>query len=165
MNPPEQIVWIDPGKLNGFAWYSVLYDEMSLAEYDGPTCIKRIETLIQFVGKYIAVGVERFIITTKTAEKSQDALASIEMIGMIRRAVSPEYSSVGVYEFNDSQSSSNAKTFVPDRILKELGWQLKGGEGHAEDAARHILYYLAQHRRLNKKQLDALIPPEGSSER
>ncbi len=164
MKPPDQIVWVDPGKINGFAWYSLLYDEMDLFEFDGPTCIRKIESLTKFVGKYITVGVERFIITTKTAEKSQDGLASIEMIGMLRRAVSPEYSDAGVYEFNDKQSSRDAKVFCPDRILNALEWRLSGGEGHAEDAARHIFHYLADNRWLNPKQLDVLVPPERYSE-
>ncbi len=155
------IVWVDPGKLNGFAWYSLLYDEMDLMELDGPTCIKKIESLTKFVGQYITVGVERFILTVETPKKSQDGLASIEMIGMMRRAVSPEYSAVVVYEFNDKQSSSDAKVFCTNRILNELGWRFTGGNGHAEDAARHIFYYLSQHNWLNEKQLDALLPREG----
>mgnify|MGYP001602929749 CR=1 FL=1 len=160
MRPPEQIVWVDPGKLNGFAWYSLLYDEMELYEFDGPTCIRRIESITKFVGEYVTVGCERFIITTETPKKSQDGLASIEMMGMIRRAVSPEYSGVGVYEFDEKQSSSDAKTFCSDRILSALGWRFKGGGGHAEDAARHIIYYLNKHHWLSEKQLDAVLPPE-----
>lgn len=160
MKPPEMIVWVDPGKLNGFAWYNLRYDEMKLFEFDGSMCIKRIESITKLAGKCVSIGVERFIITTETPKKSQDGIASIEMMGMIRRAVSPEYSDAGVYEFDDKQSSSDAKTFCTDRILNALGWRLKGGEGHAEDAARHILYYLNKHHWLSWKQLDAVLPPE-----
>ncbi len=164
MKPPGVVLWVDPGKLNGFACYFLTTDEIIMDEYSGPNCIRIVENLISYWNVRMVVGVERFIITRETAKKSQDGLASIEMIGMMRRAASLEYVHVQGLQrcraFNAEQSSSNAKTFVTDRILKELGWQMKGGEGHAEDAARHIFFYLNQNNWLNQKQKNALLPPE-----
>lgn len=157
---PRHVLWVDPGKLCGFAWYNFAMDRMTLAEYTGPECIRMVESLIFLTGVKLTVGCEKFIITTETAKKSQDANYHIEMQGMMRRAASLEYSTDGpkVFEFNNKQTPSMIKEFCPDRILKELGWWLPEGEGHAHDAARHIFNYLDQNRWLNEKQKKALLP-------
>lgn len=157
---PKYIVWVDPGLMNGYAWYSVVNDEMVLEEYLGPKCIKMIEAAVAGPKKITAattIGAERFVITSETAKKSQDAQTHIEMVGMMRRACTEEYSGVQLFEFNTKQTSAVVKQFCTDRILRELGWWRLGYD-HCHDAARHIFYYLAQNRWLNQKQQNALVP-------
>jgi len=156
---PNYIVWTDPGLINGYAWYSMLDDKMVLEEYLGPKHIQMIEAAVcnPCTAPQTTIGVENFIITSETAKKSQDGKRHIEMMGMIRRAVDDEYSKVNVFEFNTRQTSSDVKTFVPDKLLRELGWW-RLGYNHCHDAARHILYYLAQNNWLNEKQQWALVP-------
>lgn len=42
------------------------------------------------------------------------------------------------------QSPADAKSFASNALLKEVGWYKVGGEGHARDAARHLLLYAAR---------------------
>jgi hypothetical protein len=42
------------------------------------------------------------------------------------------------------QEPAQAKTFATDERLKAAGFYTKGGEGHANDAARHLLRYLVR---------------------
>lgn len=156
---PRYVVWTDPGLMNGYAWYSLLDDTMVMEEYLGPKHIQMIEAAVKnpCTVPHTTIGVENFIITSETAKKSQDAKRHIEMMGMIRRVVDKEYSGANIFEFNTKQTSSDVKTFVPDRILRKLGWWRLGYD-HCHDAARHIFYYLAQNRWLNEKQQEVLVP-------
>lgn len=43
------------------------------------------------------------------------------------------------------QSPTDAKTLVPDAVLRELGWYVRTKDGHANDAQRHILRLVATH--------------------
>lgn len=151
---PKFIIWVDPGLTNGFAEYDVYCDRMILGEYDGPECMRVLETA---KASDVVIGAERFIITSETAKKSQDAQTHIEMVGMMRYVCSEEYSGFRVLEFNTSQTSSVVKEFCTNRILRELGWW-RPGYDHCHDAARHIFYYLAQNNWLNEKQKEALVP-------
>jgi hypothetical protein len=156
---PEYVVWTDPGLMNGYAWYSLKDDTMVLEEYLGPKHISMIEAAVTnpMTARRTTIGCENFIITSETSKKSQDAKRHIEMMGMIRRAVEEEYSGIKIFEFNVKQTSSDVKTFCPDRILRELGWWRLGFD-HCHDAARHVFYYLAENRWLNDKQQEALVP-------
>lgn len=159
MRKPDYVLWIDPGLMNGYARYSLIDDVMVLDEYLGPKCIRMVEAAVasKFHTPRTTIGVETFIITSETHKKSQDAKYAFEMIGMMRRAVTEEYSGNHPFEFNTRQTSSDARTFCPDRILQELGWWVPGGD-HCHMAARHIFFYLANKRWLNEAQKSALVP-------
>lgn len=156
---PRWVIWVDPGLMNGYAWYDVREDRIILEEYEGPKCIRMIETALlnPLYAKKTVIGVENFIITSETAKRSQDAKYHIEMMGMIRRVADSDYTDNSVWAFNTKQTSMVVKQFATNRVLKELGWWRLGYD-HCHDSARHILYYLAQSRMLNERQKDALVP-------
>jgi hypothetical protein len=49
----------------------------------------------------------------------------------------------------EPQLVSDAKAFVSNERLRNLGWWNRGGADHERDAARHVLLYLARSGRYN----------------
>ena len=88
----------------------------------------------------IRIVCERFTITQETAKKSQ-APFSLEQIGNLKQAMRD--AGIPVTEIN-LQAPRDAKAMFPNPALKKLDYWHKGGAGHAMDAIRHGLLYLAR---------------------
>jgi hypothetical protein len=132
------VLAVDPGKKTGLSLYaqgseSLLTNELSFPETD-----EFVESVCQMHGEQLAVVCEKFTITAQTAKNTQ-APWSLEEIGVCRY-LAHKYGC----EFASLQAPSSAKTFSTDARLKALGWWTPG-KGHANDATRHLLLYLAGH--------------------
>lgn len=141
------VVGIDPGKATGVALVSVQDSfHLTLVESHELDFFQTCEWFKQVLGRGIdAVAVENFIITTQTGRNSQ-APWSLWTIGAVQWIL---------YEFENQhperaeatdfalQMAGNAKAFVSNQMIKHTGLWHRGGAGHALDAIRHIVYYVA----------------------
>jgi hypothetical protein len=126
---------IDPGKMTGVARYEVLNGETYFESFE-------LESRYQ-VGKYVddragtldVVIVERFDISERTAKLSAqyDALYIIGALDYICHERDIPF----------LLSGRDAKGFSSDNKLRTVGWYRPTPGGHANDASRHLLRYLA----------------------
>lgn len=126
------IIAIDPGKTTGCA---VLSDDGTFKAYEynfDDTCRTLISAATTY-GADLELVSESFIITVNTAKNSA-APWSLELIG-VARMVSHLYTGKELV----LQPPVNAKRFSSNDRLKRMGWWTPG-KGHANDAARHLLY-------------------------
>lgn len=125
------VIAIDPGKTTGVA----VWEEGCLAATYELDFMKTCEFLATRDDRYEYV-IEKFVINSRTATLSQ-APWSLEVIGVAR------YLSGDRLIF---QRPAEAKKAVPDSMLHKLRWWHAGGDGHANDALRHLVYYLMKER-------------------
>lgn len=142
-----EIISVDPGKITGIAWW--IDGEHGSAEvtYEdtGPAVAQFIR---QNPEAYVVC--ENFYITRETAKKSA-APWSLKLIGVMDYLCAE----AGLWE-PVMQSPGDAKNFSTDPRLKVLGWYKGSGggfAGHADDASRHLLLYLAKNRLIDLKGL------------
>lgn len=137
------VLAIDPGKLSGIA----LFQKADFDNGDRPTLMwsdelpwpqigTRVEATLNTLYAKVDVVVERFIITTSTATKTQ-APWSLEVIGAVRWLA---------YKANAGelimQEPASVMKFMPNKRLKDIGMWHVGGAGHALDAIRHGVVFL-----------------------
>lgn len=125
------IIAIDPGKSTGFAtWYGGVF-RSRIFEYP-----EVMEEIVSFVPAFDVVVCETFVITARTVKLSRQYW-SLELIGLIKWLCWRDGIELVM------QSPSDAMSFATTTKLKELGWY-NTGAGHDNDAARHLLTYLAK---------------------
>lgn len=83
---------------------------------------------------------ESYTVTAQTAKLSQQYW-SLELIGVARWLC--HY--FGAEFVEPLQKPSEAKRFVPDQRLRDLGLWVPGREDHERDARRHLVLRLAKH--------------------
>lgn len=140
----QRIVVLDPGRTTGVI-------DCRLDQGDRPIIMamemqfKDLAVWLMSVADYahrLAVDTviiaESFIIGPQTAKNTQ-APWSLEVIG-VARMVSEVYCGKPLR----LQQPSAAKRFSSDARLHRMGWHTPG-KGHANDAARHLLLYMATH--------------------
>ena len=158
MNPPNyRILWIDPGKISGWATYSAFKvaneytDEMWTCGYLGPEKHNAaLELLIenQSVMDY-TVGYEDFLDTNNRGAIT----ISKKYIAVIEHVVEVFNDSAALQWKLVHQVPSQAKVFVSDGKLEALGILNKPASKKPNtdmnDAYRHIVYYMINtlHRR------------------
>lgn len=133
------IVSFDPGKLTGFAdWEDgKLLETRELTTEDVYTWCAGI-----FAGEFFAPDVivcEAYVISQRTVRGSAQPW-SLELIGLLRFVA---YETASKFEL---QQASAAKSFATNDRLKANGFWHVGGEGHANDALRHLVLYLVKAR-------------------
>lgn len=128
------IVAIDPGKVTGMA---VMYAD--LLHFAGEVA-GRMEMYDRiYSGRLVgasAVVIERFTISQRTVQSSPQYDA-LYLIGAVE-AWCYKYDVPLIF-----QSPGEAKGFGTDKKLKALGWYKATSGGHANDASRHLMVYLA----------------------
>lgn len=133
------VVAIDPGGNTGLAW---MIDGTDFGSYvQGGGRFGFVDAFCASIEKFATptvVVVESFIITSATARKTAQPDPYL-IYGWLelwchRHGIS----------FH-SQTPAQAKGFGTDAKLKHLGWYSAGNGGHDNDAARHLLTYLAVH--------------------
>lgn len=143
----RMIVAVDPGKATGvavFLWEPgsepalVSSGEFQPHEFARPVRETVGESLIY--GYNLEVVCERFTINAQTVRNSQ-APYSLEQIGVLKQIMRDADMDENLLKF---QSPADAKRMFPNEAIKKLGYWHKGGEGHAIDAIRHGLLYLAK---------------------
>ena len=143
----EMVLAIDPGTTTGVAWR------------DGSGCFGSLEIR----GRYefeewvalalldpvpVTVVIERWDVRRDTRSKSNqdDPRYIIGYVDGICNALA--------HVTYVEQTPAVAKSFATDDKLRALGW-FRGGEGHADDAARHLLVRLANVR--DRSVLEVLL--------
>lgn len=144
----RMILAVDPGKASGicaFTWDSrdvepvlLWAGEYQPAEYAHP--LREAVGYAVIEGYELEVVCERFTINAQTVRNSQ-APYSLEQIGVLKQVMRDAGISENLLKF---QSPADAKRMFPNEGIKKLGYWHKGGEGHALDAIRHGLLYLAK---------------------
>lgn len=141
------ILAVDPGKATGICLFLYEDGEPELlwsGEYQADEFANIVRSAIVEAnarGVQLETTCERFTITAQTAKNSQ-APYSLEQIGVLKHLIRE---SNGVASALVFQAPVDAKRLFPNEALKKLGYWHKGGEGHALDAIRHGLLYLAKH--------------------
>jgi len=142
------ILSVDPGKASGiacFAWgdehvepYLLLSGEYQPHEFAEPVR----DVLVRSIAENLRLEVvcERFTINAQTVKNSQ-APYSLEQIGVLKQLLRDAGINENELKF---QNPSDAKRMFPNEALKKLEYWHRGGEGHALDAIRHGLLYLAK---------------------
>lgn len=157
------VMAVDPGKATGFAMCllepdDTILDVRAWEQYTHETACRdmrdfmpwsrfsdRLYSENQEVTRYDLV-MEDFRISMGTARKTQ-ARWSLELIGVGRWMCDENACSFYL------QQPAEAKTFAPDERLKQMDsivsgfWHPTSG-GHANDALRHLLFWLVKHDRL-----------------
>lgn len=132
------VLAIDPGKTTGIAFWDNEDQRIWTAQANFlETCVLLHTRAFEHKEDLVIVS-ESFVITIHTAKNTQ-AQWSIELIG-VARFMSQAYCGLDLV----TQQPAAAKRFSSDDRLKTLGWY-KPGQGHANDAARHLLLYLVSH--------------------
>lgn len=142
------IIAVDPGKASGIACFlldtapsepELLWSiECQPAEYAEPLRAAIGEALV--AGSVLAIVCERFTINAQTVRNTQ-APYSLEQIGVLKQIMRDSGINENELKY---QNPSDAKRMFSNEALKKLGYWHKGGEGHALDAIRHGLLYLAK---------------------
>jgi hypothetical protein len=141
------IIAVDPGKATGLCCFGFdAGDEPHLimsGEYQPSELAAPIRGLLDGAkaeGIPVEVVCERFTINAQTVRNSQ-APYSLEQIGVLKQLMRDAGMSDNELKF---QSPADAKRMFTNEGIKKLGYWHKGGEGHALDAIRHGLLYLAK---------------------
>ncbi len=129
------VVAVDPGGTTGLALWS---PEMGLTLRELAPADSAVDWLADTARslKKATFVVERYIITPATAKMSQQHDA-LEIIGALKFLVRRHGHAMVM------QTPAEAKAFSTDAKLKRVGWY-SPGEGHARDASRHALLFLAK---------------------
>lgn len=134
----EFVLAIDPGLLTGMLLadikdpmnpFPVWFKEAPVEEF-----YQTIDQTIPSLAGNLEVVLENYIITARTAKLAQ-APWSLRGYGAVQ-FLCMKYGVPFTH-----QSPSDAKTFVDNQKLHTVGFWYKGGEGHANDAARHFVKY------------------------
>lgn len=126
------VVWLDPGLTTGVAHYdftnhSFISGQMELVELRSYFT----EALIPAYGDRMVIGWEMFLNTSGGARTS-DPGPSNQAIGLVR-SLAGEH---GIPLLKPQPSSARKLGSVV--LLRRLGWY-RAGQGHANDAAQHLL--------------------------
>lgn len=144
------ILAVDPGKMTGWASYDT--DRFMLhGAWEAPAN-EFLDGIVQWIEvsepcdskvvfrPMVRIVVEKFVITTETAKKTQgEEHWSIEQMGVLRH-----HARWAGMEFDGTQTLSNAGEFAPNKRLRDIGWYVPG-KGHANDALRHLLLNIGRH--------------------
>lgn len=138
--PRTKILGVDPGLATGLAFVDITErtapKAIAAMEADLPTFYSTIETTMAQQADDIIVVCENFIITSATAKLSQ-APWSLMGRGFM------EYMCWKYDVPFELQTPADAKGFSDDEKLRKAGFWYVGGEGHANDAYRHVMKYHA----------------------
>lgn len=131
------ILAIDPGKTTGWAILDpegVFHSDQVAGRFDFYRTLRALAA----PGHPLEVVIEAFTITarTSTTDRQYDALY---IIGYVEAVCE-----VNGWDFT-TQSPGSAKAFASNDKLAAIGWRNPTPGGHADDAARHLLTYLATH--------------------
>lgn len=146
----KQIYVFDPGKLTGMAVINyteesqeaTLIDSGELTVEEFWDFLNETEALIEdrlLTGTQMEIVYEKFFITPETGKKN-DTDYSLRLIGALQYVANKH----GLPTY--SYSPSDAKNFVDNKRLKNVGLWHVGGEGHAKDALRHAVLHLVKNR-------------------
>ena len=129
------VIAFDPGKATGVATHTTRYTSRQL---DGGWAgqVSWLASLDWPMFDHVVC--ESFTVNAGTAKKDPSAYPDVfSLIGTIRYLA---WANGAEFHF---QTPAEAKSFATNDKLRRLGWY-KGGAGHADDASRHLLTFLAK---------------------
>ena len=130
------VVAVDPGGTTGIALWSP-HLGLSMRELNpAAEAVDWLANVLDSSNPRRHVVVERYIITPATAKMSQQHDA-LEIIGALKFLCRKYGHTLTM------QTPAEAKAFSTDAKLKNVGWY-QPGQGHARDASRHALLFLAK---------------------
>jgi hypothetical protein len=145
---PEVLVWLDPGKLTGWAMLehgeSFLSGQGDFAEVDD-----LVNTWVFNLGSHLWLGWEMYVVTGGGGRFGSPEY-SLEMIGAVKSACR-RYRVTTL-----PPQPSAARKLGDDDKLRRLGWY-RPGQRHANDAANHLLAYLLRENLLPPAQTERLF--------
>lgn len=137
MSDPSFIVWLDPGKTTGAAWYDIDADLFGSGQYDGHELPEVLASLIAAHRERIAIGWELYI---QTSRSKGTAKYSLGEIAKVRAMCEEEHIPILKGQPSSARNLRSTVTF-----LRRLGWYAAGKE-HANDAAAHLFRHLIKQR-------------------
>lgn len=141
-----KIIAVDPGKMTGFA--TLVDGTFQSGQVEFMQFLTNVELFIDLRTEVVS---ERFVISAGTVRKGRgDVNWSIESIGALRFMCQKQAAKFELQNANDAMS------FAFDDRLRTIGWW-NPGKGHANDAARHMLLYIARHYPLQLPS--GIVPP------
>lgn len=142
----------DPGGSTGWAVHGpgLPYAGFYASELHG-TFEEQAQVMADLFYKYnpAVVVYESYTITQRTAQLSQQH-EPLMLIGLIRWFASRNHIQA------ISQKPAQAKSFATDKRLKALDWYASTPGGHANDAARHLVTWLASNNKFDQDTLKTL---------
>ena len=133
------ILAIDPGLTTGLAYY----DEDNGSFMSSTEVYGRHELYEYLTQQWLFRGASdiEVVIERWDVRKNTHQLSNQEDVRYIIGWVEGQCHMLGIPYVE--QRPAEAKMFSTNDKLQKLGWY-RGGEGHADDAARHLLVYLAK---------------------
>lgn len=134
------IIAIDPGKVTGLVlWEPRTPLKCYAHEIDSPVDVAEwVEGALYHSDDDVTVVTEKFTISQRTI-KTALSLDALDINGWL--TIESQRKPFDLV----FQMPSQAKSFATDEKLKALDWYGRTKDGHANDAARHLLVYLLQH--------------------
>ena len=133
----ERIFAVDPGKVTGWCFYETGSPSSFTADEAEHMEFLALARRVIELGRCDTVVCEDFIITVNTVRKTQGQLWSLEQRGVLRYLAHEHGVNFKL------QRPADAKRFATDKKLRAAGWYRPTAGGHQNDAARHLLTYLA----------------------
>lgn len=133
------IITVDPGLWSGMAfWDTKLMEKPSAIEVPYPETGARLDKWLYSSNARLdrSVACERYVMTPGVKSAQPEALMGMGAV----EHVCNEHRIPVIW-----QMPRDAKKRCPDSLLRKLGWYVKTKDGHANDAQRHIVEFLANH--------------------
>jgi hypothetical protein len=139
----ELIVTVDPGGTTGYACASIRGEEALLPPVHGQLPPQEFCAWLEGVagswGERLTIVVEKFTISQRTLRVSRGgSYDAIEVTGVCRYL-----SRRTCHRDIETQQPAEVMRLFPDSWLRDHGWYVTG-QGHANDALRHLALYLAK---------------------
>jgi hypothetical protein len=130
---PSQTLWLDPGGMTGWAYFTDAFTFHSGQDEFQQLCAQ-LELTASIHGPSLWLGWEDFIITPVTATR-KGSESALEVIG-VAKYIATKYE---VTILDPAPPSSRELGGL--QKLRRLGWY-NAGKPHANDAASHLLAYM-----------------------
>lgn len=145
-----RVLSVDPGKTTGWARWS--HDEFDSGEILGGLhqASAFLEDMIHYVDVFVF---EKFVISSSTVKKDlTEAYTALYINGALQDLAFRYDTRIVTHTPGDKEWG------LP--FLKAIGWHYVGGDGHANDAAAHLLKYMSDTRQLPNDLLTKIIDLE-----
>lgn len=143
MAETQLLIGVDPGQTCGWFQLDQTTGEFGHDELDWLSCCDRLWDLVRF-GSVSAVVCEKLVVSSRTATAGGSALWVPELVGFARWVCRRYEVELALY------SAAQAKPFATREKLLRLGWDHRSSGGHARDAARLAVLWLAKTGRLGE---------------
>lgn len=150
MTDVKAVLALDPGKTTGWAQFILDGQSYQCGQTTFTETCAMIEEQTGGWGDRLLLVSESFIINMATVKNTQ-APWSLELIGVARY-----FAMTRCHRDLALQMPSSAKGFASDDRLRKLGWYVPG-QGHAMDAARHLILALATRKLIDTETILGMV--------